>query len=121
LQSIDEGFWKKSVLLASNFGQMCLKPVVLFMLKSLFIKLNICTFMLKGKSLFMPLRVLLTGKLHGPDMGASVVLLYKAGTSDVVAPEAGFVTLDERFKMLRQINWETLSKDQPVKETAASV
>jgi len=77
--------------------------------------------MLKGKSLFMPLRVLLTGKLHGPDMGASVVLLYKAGTSDVVAPEAGFVTLDERFNMLRQINWETLSKDQPVKETAAPV
>ncbi|BAT96928.1 Glutamate--tRNA ligase [Vigna angularis] len=75
----------------------------------------------KGKSLFMPLRVLLTGKLHGPDIGASVVLLYKAGISDVVAPETGFVTLDERFKMLRQINWETLSKDQPVKETAASV
>ncbi|CAJ1948807.1 unnamed protein product [Sphenostylis stenocarpa] len=75
----------------------------------------------KGKSLFMPLRVLLTGKLHGPDMGASVVLLYKAVTTVVVAPEAGFVTLDERFKMLRQINWETLSKDQPVKETAAPV
>ncbi|XP_014516763.1 glutamate--tRNA ligase, chloroplastic/mitochondrial [Vigna radiata var. radiata] len=75
----------------------------------------------KGKSLFMPLRVLLTGKLHGPDIGASVVLLYKAGISDVVAPETGFVTLDERFKMLRQIKWETLSKDQPVKETAASV
>ncbi|KAK7350536.1 hypothetical protein VNO77_09267 [Canavalia gladiata] len=76
----------------------------------------------KGKSLFMPLRLLLTGKLHGPDMGASVVLLYKAGTSGIVAPEAGFVTVDERFKMLRQINWETLSnKDQPVKETATSV
>ncbi|RDY14854.1 Glutamate--tRNA ligase, chloroplastic/mitochondrial [Mucuna pruriens] len=73
----------------------------------------------KGKSLFMPVRLLLTGKLHGPDMGSSVVLLYKAGTSGVVAPEAGFVTLDERFKMFRQINWETLSKDQPVKETAA--
>jgi len=84
-------------------------------------KLNISTLMLKGKSLFMPLRVLLTGKLHGPDMGASVVLLYKAGSSDVVAPEAGFVTLDQRFKMLREINWETLSKDQPVKETAAPV
>ncbi|BFG40568.1 hypothetical protein CerSpe_268420 [Prunus speciosa] len=27
----------------------------------------------KGKSLFMPLRVLLTGKLHGPDIGASVL------------------------------------------------
>ncbi|KAL2332618.1 hypothetical protein Fmac_013831 [Flemingia macrophylla] len=75
----------------------------------------------KGKSLFMPLRLLLTGKLHGPDMGASVVLLCKAGTSDVVAPEAGFVKLDERFKMLRKINWETLSRDQPVKETTAPV
>ncbi|KAK7286931.1 hypothetical protein RJT34_22297 [Clitoria ternatea] len=76
----------------------------------------------KGKLLFMPVRLLLTGKLHGPDMGASVVLLYKAGTSGIVAPEAGFVTLAERFKMLRQINWETLSnKAQPVKETASSV
>lgn len=69
----------------------------------------------------MPLRILLTGKLHGPDMGASVVLLYKAGTTDIIAPEAGFVTVDERFKILREINWETLSKDIPVKETAASV
>lgn len=54
-------------------------------------------------------------------MGASVALLYRAGTSNVVAPESGFVTLDERFKMLRQIDWEALSKDQPVKETAAPV
>ncbi|KAJ1395458.1 Rossmann-like alpha/beta/alpha sandwich fold [Sesbania bispinosa] len=75
----------------------------------------------KGKSLFMPLRLLLTGKLHGPDMGASVVLLYKAGTTGIIAPEVGFVTVDERFKMLRQINWETLSKDQSVKETATPV
>ncbi|XP_061360002.1 glutamate--tRNA ligase, chloroplastic/mitochondrial [Gastrolobium bilobum] len=75
----------------------------------------------KGKSLFMPLRLLLTGKLHGPDMGASIVLLYKAGTTGIVAPEAAFMTLDERFKMLRQINWETLSEDHPVKETATTV
>ncbi|CAL0305981.1 unnamed protein product [Lupinus luteus] len=75
----------------------------------------------KGKSLFMPLRLLLTGKLHGPDMGASVLLLYKAGKSGIVAPEVGFVTLEERFEMLRQVNWETLSKDHPVKETATSV
>ena len=78
-------------------------------------------FLFQGKSLFMPLRLLLTGKLHGPDMGASVVLLYKAGTTGIVASEAGFVTLDERFKILRQINWETLSKDHPVKETATSM
>ncbi|KAE9611168.1 hypothetical protein Lal_00012037 [Lupinus albus] len=75
----------------------------------------------KGKSLFMPIRLLLTGKLHGPDLGASVLLLHKAGTTGIVAPEVGFVTLDERFKILRQINWETLSKDHPIKETATSV
>ncbi|KAM3743716.1 hypothetical protein ACB098_07G167900 [Castanea mollissima] len=75
----------------------------------------------KGKSLFMPLRVLLTGKLHGPDMGASVLLLHKAETCGVVAPDAGFVTLNERFKMLRQLDWEALIKDQPPLESAAAI
>ncbi|KAL5562301.1 hypothetical protein UlMin_032048 [Ulmus minor] len=74
----------------------------------------------KGKSLFMPLRVLLTGKLHGPDMGASVALLHKAGKFGVVASEAGFVTLDERFQMLRQLDWEALNKEQPLVEATAS-
>ncbi|XP_010025655.2 glutamate--tRNA ligase, chloroplastic/mitochondrial [Eucalyptus grandis] len=75
----------------------------------------------KGKTLFMPLRVLLTGKLHGPDMGASVLLLYKAGKYDVVAPEAGFVTLDERFNMLKQINWESVNQDQTLLEPTATL
>lgn len=67
----------------------------------------------------MPLRVLLTGKLHGPDMGTSVLLLHKAGISEVVAPEVGFVTLENRFKMLREVEWESLNKDEPLLETAA--
>ncbi|KAL7207122.1 hypothetical protein ACSBR2_019753 [Camellia fascicularis] len=75
----------------------------------------------KGKSLFMPLRVLLTGKLHGPDMGASVLLLHKAGSSNVVAAQAGFVTLHDRFKMLREIKWESFNSDQTVLESAAAV
>ncbi|CAK7349667.1 unnamed protein product [Dovyalis caffra] len=33
-----------------------------------------------GKSFFMPLRVLLSGKLHGPDMGSCIILLHQAGT-----------------------------------------
>jgi len=69
----------------------------------------------------MPLRLLLTGKLHGPDIGAAVVLLYEAGTTGVIAPEASFISIDERVKILRQINWETLSKDHVVKETASTV
>ncbi|KAM1001982.1 hypothetical protein FF1_002447 [Malus domestica] len=72
----------------------------------------------KGKSLFMPLRVLLTGKLHGPDMGTSVLLLHKAGKSGIIAPQAGFVTLDERFKLLREVDWEALIRDQPLLEAA---
>ncbi|XP_041012583.1 glutamate--tRNA ligase, chloroplastic/mitochondrial [Juglans microcarpa x Juglans regia] len=75
----------------------------------------------KGKSLFMPLRVLLTGKLHGPDMGASVLLLHRAETSGVVAPKAGFVTLNDRFKMLRKLDWEALIEDQPLLEQAATI
>ncbi|KAK6920397.1 Aminoacyl-tRNA synthetase, class I, anticodon-binding [Dillenia turbinata] len=68
----------------------------------------------KGKSLFMPLRVLLTGKLHGPDMGASILLIHRAGKCGIVAPQAAFLTLDERFRMLREVEWEAYFKDQPL-------
>lgn len=59
----------------------------------------------------MPLRVLLTGKLHGPDIGATTVLLYKAGTSGSIVPQAGFVTFDERFKILRDVKWESFNSN----------
>ncbi|KAI8557394.1 hypothetical protein RHMOL_Rhmol04G0007600 [Rhododendron molle] len=75
----------------------------------------------KGKSLFMPLRVLLTGKLHGPEMGATVLLLHRAGTSNVVADQAGFITLDDRFKMLRDTKWESFNNNQTVLESVATV
>lgn len=70
----------------------------------------------------MPLRVLLTGKLHGPEMGAGILLVYKAGKCGVVTPESGFVTLDERFKILRQVEWESLNKeDNTTLESAGTV
>ncbi|KAL1554539.1 Glutamate--tRNA ligase, chloroplastic/mitochondrial [Salvia divinorum] len=75
----------------------------------------------KGKSLFMPLRVLLTGKLHGPDMGAGLLLVYKAGRGEVVAPHSEFVSLDERFNILRQVDWESVKEDNPTLESAAPV
>lgn len=65
----------------------------------------------KGKSLFMPLRVLLTGKLHGPDMGVSIVFLYKASKGGVVNPDAGFIRLDDRFQILREFDWEALNRE----------
>ncbi|KAG8057932.1 hypothetical protein GUJ93_ZPchr0002g25244 [Zizania palustris] len=66
----------------------------------------------KGKSLFMPLRVLLTGKLHGPDMGGTVVLVHRAGTCGAVNQQSGFVNLDERFRILKEVDWESLVKEQ---------
>lgn len=59
----------------------------------------------------MPLRVLLTGKLHGPDMGASIVLLYRASKGGVVNPDAGFIRLDDRFQILREFDWEALNRE----------
>ncbi|PKA47336.1 Glutamate--tRNA ligase, chloroplastic/mitochondrial [Apostasia shenzhenica] len=76
----------------------------------------------KGKSLFMPLRVLLTGKLHGPDMGGSIILIYRAGICGAVSKQVGFKTLDERFKMLREMNWEALESDkQPDEDSVATL
>ncbi|CAH1433463.1 unnamed protein product [Lactuca virosa] len=75
----------------------------------------------KGKSLFMPLRVLLTGKLHGPDMGESIVLIHRAGTNEIVTPQVGFVTLEQRLKSLREVDWEAFRKipnHVPLKEAA---
>ncbi|CAF2087843.1 glutamate--tRNA ligase, chloroplastic/mitochondrial [Brassica rapa] len=76
----------------------------------------------KGKSLFMPLRVLLTGKLHGPEMATSIVLISKAGSPGIVAPQAGFVSMEERFKILREMDWEALNKSEsvPLESTAAA-
>ncbi|XP_010461351.1 PREDICTED: glutamate--tRNA ligase, chloroplastic/mitochondrial [Camelina sativa] len=74
----------------------------------------------KGKALFMPLRVLLTGKLHGPEMATSIVLIHKAGSPGIVVPQAGFVSMEERFKILREIDWEALNKggSVPIESTA---
>lgn len=59
----------------------------------------------------MPLRVLLTGKLHGPDMGGSISLIYKAGQCGAVNLQSGFVSLDERFKILKEIDWDALNRE----------
>eukprot|EP00605_Chrysophyceae_sp_TOSAG23-4_P001802 GSChrysophyteH1.ASY1.ANO1.1992.1 assembled CDS len=51
---------------------------------------------LKGKNLFHPLRIALTGRLHGPDVGDQVLLLYEA--ANVASP---LVDLPHRIGILR--------------------
>ncbi|RVW48257.1 Glutamate--tRNA ligase, chloroplastic/mitochondrial [Vitis vinifera] len=46
-------------------------------------------------------------------------LKRKSWNLGVVAPQVGFVTLEDRFKMLREVEWEALNKDRPPLESAA--
>ncbi|KAI5064195.1 hypothetical protein GOP47_0020865 [Adiantum capillus-veneris] len=64
----------------------------------------------KGKRLFMPIRLLITGKRAGPDIGSAVELLYKAETSGVVHAQAGLVTIAERMKRLKEVEWDSVSE-----------
>ena len=54
----------------------------------------------KGKGLFMPLRLALTGNLHGPDVGDMLAVLALAEAEGV--PEAGALTkLASRMETLQ--------------------
>eukprot|EP01018_Ginkgo_biloba_P032265 Gb_08295 [translate_table: standard] len=68
----------------------------------------------KGKNLFMPLRVLLTGNLHGPDIGSTILLLHKAGNSGIITSRASFITLEERISMLRELDYKRFTEETMV-------
>jgi len=55
----------------------------------------------KGKRLFMPLRVALTGTMSGPDVGEQVRLLLSAGGAVTGAAGDALVGLDERMAQLQ--------------------
>jgi len=55
----------------------------------------------KGKGLFMPMRVALTGRSSGPDLPAQLQVLALA--SEAVASDTPVVSLDERMAALEQV------------------
>jgi len=57
----------------------------------------------------MPVRVLLTGGMKGPEVGSLLGLLREGETSDAVTEKAGLVTLANRIKILREIDWATVT------------
>lgn len=63
----------------------------------------------KGKRLFMPVRVLLTGGMRGPEVGAILALVRQGESSGAVTEKAGLVTLDERIKILREVDWASVT------------
>ncbi|KAJ7528699.1 hypothetical protein O6H91_15G014800 [Diphasiastrum complanatum] len=62
----------------------------------------------KGKRLFMPVRVLLTGKMHGPDIGSAVLLIHKAQKSGAVNLRAGLIPISGRIEMLKEVDWDQI-------------
>ena len=52
----------------------------------------------KGKNLFLPVRICLTGKMQGPDVGDQVILLM---ASDAIN-SPGAVSFEDRMKALKQ-------------------
>jgi glutamyl-tRNA synthetase len=40
-------------------------------------------------------------------MGGSIALIHKAGICGAVTPQSKFVNLDERFRILKEVDWES--------------
>uniref|UniRef100_A0A0A9GG04 Uncharacterized protein n=1 Tax=Arundo donax TaxID=35708 RepID=A0A0A9GG04_ARUDO len=45
-------------------------------------------------------------------MGGSIALIHKAGICGAVTPQSNFVNLDERFSILKEVDWESLVKEE---------
>ncbi|CAK9277631.1 unnamed protein product [Sphagnum jensenii] len=67
------------------------------------------TFKRKGKRLFMPVRIALTGRMQGPEMGAILRLLREGETSGIITEKGSLVPLSERIKVLREVDWTAVS------------
>ena len=66
-------------------------------------------FGLKGKGLFHPIRLALTGRMSGPDVGDQVKLLYLASSEDAI-PVGNYVTLEQRMKVLEGVDVAALKE-----------
>jgi glutamyl/glutaminyl-tRNA synthetase len=57
----------------------------------------------KGKRLFMPIRIALTGQMAGPDVGELLQALHKAEDGEILVD--GYVPLEQRISALKE--WVT--------------
>ncbi|CAI5465197.1 unnamed protein product [Closterium sp. Yama58-4] len=74
----------------------------------------------KGKRLFMPIRVLLTGRMHGPDVGETLTMLQHAAADKALGPKVHCVGLEERISILRDADL-TAAPAAAAEAVAASV
>lgn len=57
----------------------------------------------------MPVRVLLSGGMKGPEVGSLLGLVREGETSGAVTPKAGLVPLADRIQILREVEWATVT------------
>lgn len=74
---------------------------------------------LKGKRLFMPIRLLLTGSMQGPDVGTTLSLVEQS--EGVVSANVEVFRLEDRISALRQVNWSEVLQAGEVKTEPEAV
>lgn len=57
----------------------------------------------------MPVRVLLTGGMKGPEVGALLGLVREGESSGAVTEKAGLVPLAERIQILKEVDWASVT------------
>jgi glutamyl-tRNA synthetase len=57
----------------------------------------------------MPVRIALTGRMQGPEMGTILRLLREGETSGIITEKGSLVPLSERIKVLREVDWTAVS------------
>jgi glutamyl-tRNA synthetase len=75
---------------------------------------------LKGKNLFHPVRLALTGRMSGPDVGDQLKLLGLA-TSGVINPLYKVVDLKSRIEFLRNFDLNDAIQKSSVNDGVAAV
>jgi glutamyl-tRNA synthetase len=57
----------------------------------------------------MPVRIALTGRMQGPEMGTILRLLREGETNGIITEKGSLVPLSERIKVLREVDWTAVS------------
>ncbi|CAM6111056.1 unnamed protein product [Calypogeia fissa] len=65
----------------------------------------------KGKRLFMPIRIVLTGRMQGPNIGSVLALLKEGEVNGIVTPRGGLVPLAQRMQILKEVDWSVIPQE----------
>jgi glutamyl-tRNA synthetase len=59
----------------------------------------------------MPVRICLTGRMQGPDIGSVLELLKEGESTGIVTSKGGLVPLAQRIQMLKDVDWSAIPQE----------